>query len=72
MADRVNEKRYIVPRLLAILLFSAFFVLFDWKYSSITIFLLALLAAVSMMIEKGGKLRIRITFFHVWLIALSG
>ena len=72
MADRVNEKRYIVPRLLAILLFSAFFVLFDWKYSSITIFLLALLAAVSMMIEKGGKLRIKISFFHVWLIAFSG
>ncbi len=72
MADRVTEKRYIVPRLLAILLFSAFFVLFDWKYSSITIFVLALLAAVSMMIEKGGKLRIRISFFHVWMIALSG
>ena len=72
MAERVTGKRYIVPRLLAILLFSAFFVLFDWKYSSITIFLLAFLAAVSMMVERGGKLRFRITFFHVWMIVFSG
>lgn len=71
MAERLQEKRHIVPRLLAIFLFSAFFVLFDWKYSSITILLLAVLAAVSMMVERNGRLRFRVTFFHVWMLLLS-
>ena len=68
MEVSLNEKRHIVPRMLAILLFSAFFVLFDWAYASITILLLFLLMAVSMMVLRGGRLTLRITFFHVWML----
>ena len=68
MEVSLNKKRHIVPRVLAILLFSAFFVLFDWAYASITILLLFLLMAVSMMVLRGGRLTLRITFFHVWML----
>ena len=40
MLQTLNKSEYLAPRLLAVLLFSAFFVLFDWAYSSITILLL--------------------------------
>ena len=63
-------KRYIVPEFLGILLFSSFFILFDWAYSSVTILLICVLTAVSMLIRQQGRLTIRITFFHVWMIAL--
>ena len=68
MEVSLNKKRHIVPRVLAILLFSALFVLFDWAYASITILLLFLLMAVSMMVLRGGQLTLRITFFHVWML----
>ncbi len=71
MEQLTENKSYIAPRILAILLFSSFFVLFDWSYSSITILLLAFLAAVSMMMEKGGWLTIRLTFFHIWMMLLA-
>ena len=67
----LNEKRHIVPRMLAILLFSAFFVLFDWTYASITILMLFLLMAGSMMVLRGGRLTLRITFFHVWMLVFG-
>ncbi len=71
MEQLTENKSYIAPRILAILLFSSFFVLFDWSYSSITILLIAFLAAVSMMMERGGWLTIRLTFFHVWMLLLA-
>ena len=45
-------KRYIVPEFLGILLFSSFFILFDWAYSRVTILLICVPNAVSMMILK--------------------
>jgi len=66
-----NKSEYFVPRLLAILLFSAFFVLFDWTYASITILLLFLLMAASMMVLRGGRLTLRITFFHIWMLVFG-
>jgi len=71
MPQTLNKSEYFMPRLLAILLFSAFFVLFDWTYASITILLLFLLMAVSMMVLRGGRLRLKITFFHVWMLAFG-
>lgn len=68
MPQTLNKSEYFVPRLLAILLFSSFFVLFDWTYASITILLLFLLMAVSMMVLQNGRLTLRITFFHVWML----
>ena len=62
MQQTLGKSEYLVPRLLAALLFSAFFVLFDWTYASVTILLLFLLTAVSMMVLRGGRLTIRITF----------
>ena len=66
-----NKSEYFVPRLLAILLFSAFFVLFDWTYASITILLLFVLMAASMTVLRGGRLTLRITFFHVWMLVFG-
>ena len=71
MLQTLNKSEYLAPRLLAVLLFSAFFVLFDWTYSSITILLLFLMMAGSMMLLRGGRLRLRITFFHVWMLAFG-
>ena len=71
MPQTMNKIEYFVPRLLAVLLFSAFFVLFDWTYASITILLLFLLMAVSMMVLRGGRLTLRITFFHVWMLVFG-
>ena len=71
MPQTLNKSEYFVPRLLAVLLFSAFFVLFDWTYASITILLLFLLMAVSMMVLRGGRLTLRITFFHVWMLVFG-
>ena len=71
MEVSLNKKRHIVPRVLAILLFSAFFVLFDWAYASITILLLFLMMAVSMMVLQNGRLTLRITFFHVWMLTFG-
>ena len=71
MLQTLNKSEYLAPRLLAVLLFSAFFVLFDWPYSSITILLLFLMMAGSMMLLRGGRLRLRITFFHVWMLAFG-
>ena len=56
MPQTRSKSEYLVPKLLAILLFSAFFVLFDWTYASITILLLFLLMAVSMMMLRSGSL----------------
>ena len=55
MPQTLSKSEYLVPKLLAILLFSAFFVLFDWTYASITILLLFLLMAVSMMVLRNGR-----------------
>ena len=66
-----SEKCYIVPEFLGILLFSSFFVLFDWTYASITILLFCLMTAVSMMIIRQGRLTFRITFFHIWMVTLG-
>ena len=71
MPQTRNKSEYLVPRLLAALLFSAFFVLFDWTYASVTILLLFLLMAVSMMVLRGGRLTLRITFFHVWMLVFG-
>lgn len=71
MPQTLNKSEYFVPRLLAILLFSSFFVLFDWTYASITILLLFLLMAVSMMVLQNGRLTLRITFFHVWMLVFG-
>ena len=71
MPQTLSKSEYLVPKLLAILLFSAFFVLFDWTYASITILLLFLLMAVSMMVLQNGRLTLRITFFHVWMLAFG-
>ncbi len=71
MALSLNEKRHIIPRLLAILLFSSFFILFDRAYSSAAILLLFVLTACSMMTERGGRLRLRVTFFHVWMFTFG-
>ena len=71
MPQTLSKSEYFVPRLLAILLFSAFFVLFDWTYASITILLLFLLMAGSMMVLRGGRLTLRITFFHVWMLVFG-
>ena len=71
MQQTLGKSEYLVPRLLAALLFSAFFVLFDWTYASVTILLLFLLTAVSMMVLRGGRLTIRITFFHVWMLTFG-
>ena len=71
MPQTRNKSEYLVPRLLAVLLFSAFFVLFDWTYASVTILLLFLLMAVSMMVLRGGRLTLRITFFHVWMLVFG-
>lgn len=65
------EKTYIVPEFLGILLFSSFFVLFDWTYASLTIFLLCMMIAASMMIIRQGRLTLRVTFFHIWMITLG-
>ena len=71
MPQTRNKSEYLVPRLLAVLLFSAFFVLFDWTYASIAILMLFLLMAVSMMVLRGGWLTLRITFFHVWMLVFG-
>ena len=71
MTRRLTGKRHIAPRILAILLFSSFFILFDWTYSSITILLLFVLTAVSMMAERDGRLTLRLTFFHVWMLVFG-
>lgn len=71
MQQTLGKSEYLVPRQLAALLFSAFFVLFDWTYASVTILLLFLLTAVSMMVLRGGRLTIRITFFHVWMLTFG-
>ena len=71
MPQTLSKSEYLVPKLLAILLFSSFFVLFDWTYASITILLLFLLMAVSMMVLRNGRLTLRITFFHVWMLTFS-
>ena len=71
MPQTLSKSEYLVPKLLAILLFSSFFVLFDWTYASITILLLFLLMAVSMMVLQNGRLTLRITFFHVWMLTFG-
>ena len=50
MLQTLNKSEYLAPRLLAVLLFSAFFVLFDWPYSSITILLLFLMKSISLTV----------------------
>ena len=72
MQQKLQRKRYILPGLLAVLLFSAFFVLFDWKWSSPAIMLIAAAAAGAMIWAKNGRLVIKITFFHLWMLVLSG
>ena len=71
MPQTRNKSEYFIPRLLAVLLFSAFFVLFDRPYASVTMLLLFLLMAVSMMVLQNGKLTLRITFFHIWMLAFG-
>ena len=71
MAYGVTEKKHIVPGLLAVLLFSSFFVLFDQPHASVIILLLFALTTLSMMAEQNGRLTLRITFFHVWMLTFG-
>lgn len=71
MTQKLWKSEYPVSDLLAILLFSSFFVLFDHAYSSVAILFLTFLTVVYMIVKNSGRLTIRITYFHVWMIALA-
>ncbi|MCR5087944.1 MAG: O-antigen ligase family protein [Oscillospiraceae bacterium] len=63
---------HILPRLLAVLIFTSFYALFNWAYGSFAILLMALLAAVSMLWEQSGRLHVRLSFFHIWMLLFAG
>ena len=71
MSYGVTEKTHIAPKVLAVLLFSSFFVLFDQAHASAVILALFVLTALSMMAERNGRLTFRITFFHIWMLTFG-
>ena len=64
-------KEHILTRMLVVLLFTSFFVLFNRTWGSAVILLLSLLTAGYMMALQGGRLRVQLTFFHLYLLLFS-
>ncbi len=71
MARKLEKSRYTIPGFLAIMLFSSFYVLFDWRWSTPSIMLICMATAAYMMLIRNGRLTLRITFFHVWMLLFS-
>ena len=69
MTQKLWKSEYPVSDLLAILLFSSFFVLFDHAYSSVAILFLTFLTVVYMIVKNSGRLKKKKKKFHVWMIA---